>query len=497
MSKFRCGLQISRDKDISRTIHNHPKKTQVRCQIERIISQPVISEITDNTAEEELEDQRERSAQMLMMEPQDISELALEKTLQSGKGIIGKLANILPVKQIASSVAAGISNLFPNSDENARKIFPGEKHAIVKLPNNKFGRASYTGPGTRVIARLKREAGGDPPRVLSDKVSQAHDIRYSLAENEDEVREADLKMLRSLKRLKREKTDRNININPAMLGIRGKILSENFGLLSRNAFIDVKDRPSASDRKLLRDKLDMLEQQGFGQRGAVRGVIGHNEGESISSVAQGKISSRITQRRPMKKQIIADFKGPKFLGPSGVTSTQSLAGIYSKNRGVQLDRRMNRTFEAIQANSGKNTKAAFRNRVSMVTQSGGGTPIPRRIQDGRGQEPGNPAGPASQMINIKTKGHLLKSGVVRGAPLGSGFPGVNPVDVQTGSGRNSLTPSGISAISKLPGIALLKKMNKKVSASRGGRVKMRKPLFMDEKAMSRIMADQLLPMVLA
>jgi hypothetical protein len=39
-------------------------------------------------------------------------------------------------------------------------------------------------PGTQITKRLKR---GDPPRAISDKVAQAHDIRYGLAKGQKEV----------------------------------------------------------------------------------------------------------------------------------------------------------------------------------------------------------------------------------------------------------------------------------------------------------------------
>ena len=54
----------------------------------------------------------------------------------------------------------------------------GERHTVLQIGND-FKRASYCGPGTKVIQRIKE---GSKPINNVDKVCQAHDIRYSLAE---------------------------------------------------------------------------------------------------------------------------------------------------------------------------------------------------------------------------------------------------------------------------------------------------------------------------
>ena len=62
----------------------------------------------------------------------------------------------------SSEIGTSLRNILPNSDETARPGFPGEKHAILKLPNGKYGVGNYIGPGTHLVERLKR---GDPPRT--------------------------------------------------------------------------------------------------------------------------------------------------------------------------------------------------------------------------------------------------------------------------------------------------------------------------------------------
>ena len=42
-------------------------------------------------------------------------------------------------------IGTAIRNALPSSDDTARPGFPGEKHAILQLPNGKYGVANYMG----------------------------------------------------------------------------------------------------------------------------------------------------------------------------------------------------------------------------------------------------------------------------------------------------------------------------------------------------------------
>ncbi len=57
-----------------------------------------------------------------------------------GKKLFGKTSDLY-----GSEIGKTVQNLLPSSDENARPGYPGEKHAILKLPNGKFGVANYMG----------------------------------------------------------------------------------------------------------------------------------------------------------------------------------------------------------------------------------------------------------------------------------------------------------------------------------------------------------------
>ncbi|MEK0325857.1 MAG: hypothetical protein QQN63_09145 [Nitrosopumilus sp.] len=506
-------------------------------------------DVTDTVAQNELMNQRDiKAAQRSNAKSEELGldDLALGNLTarvtklgkevlgdkpQSGQGfkdILGKIAEILPIKKIGQSVAATISNAFPDSDENARPIFPGENHAIVKLSNDKYGRANWTGPGTRVLDRLKRSQGGDPPRVPSDMVSKAHDIRYTLANSVHNVREADLKMLSSLKKLQQEGSDRNINIAPAMIGIRGKITLEDFGLLSRDQFVDVKQKHTPEDEKLLRDQLWELEQAGFGNRTKGAFTERLSGGQYGGGLDRMPLLTRsqvdpFPLPRPKVSKALARFGGqPRFLNAEpGTSSTQSLPGEWSSGRAVQLDRRPTIGDRRILPDSGVNTKAAFQNRLTNT------------VQTGSGQVPGQAPAPSSEMVNQvqqKTRqgkfdpkmSNRLTSERKINKQRGGGFPGVSPIQINVRpklmvpikkqfDRAKGFKPTTIPIA--VPGKRLLKTMDRRVqkrkemsgrgplanqfkNISRAKRLKaVQKPLFLDESDHARLMANALLPIV--
>jgi hypothetical protein len=167
---------------------------------------------------------------------------------------------------------AAASNIFPDADENARPIYPGELHAIGRC-GNKPCRSNFTGPGTQISKRLRRKPrgktlswmAGDPPRNPTDVVSRRHDLEYGLSTTPAQIRAADLRMLKSLKTIRKNKTDSRINTGPANAGIKAKIAAEDFGLLSKGAFID-DEKPSEADRNLYQTELDKMTQHGLGEK---------------------------------------------------------------------------------------------------------------------------------------------------------------------------------------------------------------------------------------
>jgi hypothetical protein len=162
-----------------------------------------------------------------------------------------------------SDIGTALRNAIPDSDETARPGFAGEKHAILKLKNGKFGVGNYIGPGTHLVERLKR---GDPPRTEVDKVAQAHDIRYFQAKNSADVRRADNIMLNKVSSIQRNRGDAPQNILQAKL-IKAKVLGENLGVLKRDAFSgDPKEnaKVASANKGMFDAKLKTLEMGGYG-----------------------------------------------------------------------------------------------------------------------------------------------------------------------------------------------------------------------------------------
>lgn len=182
---------------------------------------------------------------------------------QTGSGLIPSVARDA-LKDVLKNPITSLVNAIPASDENARPLFPGEKHAMLQLPSGKMSVASFMGPNTNILARLTR---GDPPRTNSDAVAQMHDIQYSLASAQptkelqlQKIREADERMVKSLEKIK----DTAFNKNVGKRLIQGKMLAEDAGLLSREKFAGPLKKYSDSDMKLLTDNRDKLIQEGYG-----------------------------------------------------------------------------------------------------------------------------------------------------------------------------------------------------------------------------------------
>jgi hypothetical protein len=189
----------------------------------------------------------------------------------SGQGLLDSIKNIFKSAKrgaervFDSDLGVAARNLIPGSDENARSGFSGERHALLKLPNGKFGQANYMGPGTNLIARLKR---GDPGRTVSDEVSKAHDIRYGLAKTSGDIRQADQAMLRALANSERDGTDNRLNIKQGEL-IKLKNIGEDIGLIKKDAFSgDLSKNALAppDDLALMKSNLSQLQQKGYGKK---------------------------------------------------------------------------------------------------------------------------------------------------------------------------------------------------------------------------------------
>ena len=103
-----------------------------------------------------------------------------------------------------------------------KRALQGEKHQIIYLSDGTYNPAVFSGPGTNLDTRLRR---GDKPLSYVDKVAEAHDLCYGLAQTEADVRAADNKMVQLIAQGIRTGKDSNFNLNQAEL-IKAKLLLE-------------------------------------------------------------------------------------------------------------------------------------------------------------------------------------------------------------------------------------------------------------------------------
>lgn len=139
--------------------------------------------------------------------------------------------------------------------------FSDERHTPL-ITDNGMKIAEYAGPGTHIKYRLENNI---KPLTLVDKTAKAHDIRYALSENIDDVRYADNKMISKLDELDRKNLDYKLNIKATKTAMKSKRLFENVGVWSKGSFSDMKGAQlTEDDRKLYRKHLGELEQEGYG-----------------------------------------------------------------------------------------------------------------------------------------------------------------------------------------------------------------------------------------
>ena len=152
------------------------------------------------------------------------------------------------------------SNSLLQSQTGAGQYGGMEMHARLWADGG-LRKASYMGPGTDLIGRLRR---GDKPISGADKVSQAHDIRYTLANGDRAAeRKADEIMVA---KLKDSSVDNRFNRAMGSIPIRAKMAAENKGVFPKG-YMSKGPALSAEDRELVSTNLDALEMEGFGKPG--------------------------------------------------------------------------------------------------------------------------------------------------------------------------------------------------------------------------------------
>lgn len=158
---------------------------------------------------------------------------------------------------------------------------PGEKHVYMKTDGALMPvRANFAGPGTNLVERLRR---GDKPINEVDRIAKAHDLRYGLATNYDQVRDADNVMINALKNTKQDPVSRTA----ASAVMQGKLLLEDKAGVKRGTFAQHGTDHSPETTAMLQAELAPLAQEGLGG-GRRRFAKGSPEAKAFMAALRAK-----------------------------------------------------------------------------------------------------------------------------------------------------------------------------------------------------------------
>jgi hypothetical protein len=137
------------------------------------------------------------------------------KATRSGVKMKSQQANLPLGQRVVDTVGGAVmGGRVKNDMHQAHNGQPAENHGLLKLPSGQIERASYMGPGTHVIERLKK---GDRGKTAVDRVAKIHDIDYMLARKPSDVAVADKRMIDAVKRVSASNKDSQWNIAQANL----------------------------------------------------------------------------------------------------------------------------------------------------------------------------------------------------------------------------------------------------------------------------------------
>jgi len=165
--------------------------------------------------------------------------------------------------------------------------FQGEKHVYMKTTGG-IQKTNFAGPGTNLKERLKR---GDKPINEVDRIAKAHDLRYGLSKNYDDVRRADEKMIASLKAM----SDEPLNRAATQAVMQGKLLLEDMGV-KRGTFAQHGKDHTPETTALYQSELAPLEQGGLGMHGLGKFKKGSAEAKAHMAALRAKRSKGASKR---------------------------------------------------------------------------------------------------------------------------------------------------------------------------------------------------------
>lgn len=175
-------------------------------------------------------------AGILPVDPSTVLKLA-GRAAVAGKALEGaaRFADRLAFGPVGTKISNVLSERF-NKNPNWRPGFPGEKHLVLPTKSG-LTRANFCGPGTNLMARLKR---GDRGVSEVDTACSRHDMLYSLARNPKQIRLADNQLIRDIDAAQ-DISGAAGAIQKGILkaGLRAKKLGEDVGVFGAETFVDL------------------------------------------------------------------------------------------------------------------------------------------------------------------------------------------------------------------------------------------------------------------
>jgi len=191
--------------------------------------------------------------------------------------------------------------------------FKDERH-VPLITDKGVKLAEFAGPGTHIKYRIENNI---KPLGAVDKSAKAHDIRYSLSKNVDDVRFADNKMISKLEEIDRKGLDYKLNVKAVKTAMKAKRLFEDVGVWDKGSFSDMKGAElSDSDKRLFESELNKLVQEGFGIANGIKG-------KGLGQLDFVNLGEKLFLQNPLQFKSLLDTSLDKIIVGNGLKESMA------------------------------------------------------------------------------------------------------------------------------------------------------------------------------
>ena len=191
--------------------------------------------------------------------------------------------------------------------------FKDERH-VPLITDKGVKLAEFAGPGTHIKYRIENNI---QPINAVDKSAKAHDIRYSLSKNVDDVRFADNKMISKLEEIDRKGLDYKLNVKAVKTAMKAKRLFEDVGVWDKGSFSDMKGAElSDSDKQLFESELNKLVQEGFGIAIGIKG-------KGLGQLDFVNLGEKLFLQNPLQFKSLLDTSLDKIIVGNGLKESMA------------------------------------------------------------------------------------------------------------------------------------------------------------------------------